>query len=166
MGNRCRPAAWDGLPVCPARRLPVPFSSGVNPDGTGRFGVNDAGLKLACALAEWCSVCGLSLDGHGPMVFLAIDHGADPARLLFTDPPAHEACAAASLGWCPFIAMERVPSRRRAPGAKPGWLWLAAAAYEMAPGRPPGVLFTFRPVPPVTVRRFAYHAGRLAEVTP
>lgn len=161
------PARIAALPKCPRRGLPVPFSSGLNGDGTGRFGTNDTALKLVCAIAGLCSVCAEPIGDGEPHVFLAADLNAgEAARLLFTDPPAHEDCAAASLSLCPYIASARVPSRHHPGAGKPGWLWLAAAGYELGPGQPPGVSFTFRPVPPLVVRRFSYTAaGTLAEVT-
>lgn len=166
------PAAVAALPVCSVRNLPVPVTSWRNPDtGAGLFGVNDPAAKLACALAGTCGICGFPLGN--PMVFLAADHGADPARLLFADPGMHPACAQASLGLCPYIQHERVPSRVSAranavPGAapvKPGWIWIASSGYQIEPGRRPGTI-VFRPGPERDVRRFRYVSGRLREALP
>lgn len=160
------------LPVCSVRDLPVPVTSWRNPDtGEGMFGVNDPAAKLTCALTGACGICG-SLLGN-PMVFLAADYGADPARLLFADPGMHPACARASLELCPYIQHERVPSRvatrantgtRTGPG-KPGWIWIASSGYQLAPGRRPGTI-VFRPGPERDVRRFRYVSGRLREASP
>ena len=157
------PEALKGLPVCPVRGLPIPVSSGRDPGtGAGRFGVNDPLAKLACGLSRTCGVCGLLLGAT--MVFLAVDYGADPARLVFSDPGMHEPCAAASMTLCPFIQRERVPHWAGAQPGKPGWVWLVTSSYDLVPGRG-SALAAFRPAPAGTIRRFGYVAGRLAEVT-
>jgi hypothetical protein len=149
-----RPAAIADLPVCPVRHLPVPYSSGRNPDGTGRFSVNDPDAKLACALAEWCGVCGRPLDG-GDMVFVAALADV-PVRPVFPDPPSHLACAGWSMTVCPAIT--------RGAGTVPGWLMWITTTYELIPGR--RALFDFRPGPATRLRQFTYDDdGRLREVT-
>lgn len=161
-GSGVWPAALADLPVCPVRRLPIPVSSGRDPvTGAGRFGVNDPMAKLMCGLSRACGVCGLPLGAI--IVFLAVDHGADPATLVFSDPGMHEPCAAASMDLCPFIQRERVPYRAGARPDKPGWLWLATPGYELAPGRG-GALVAFRPGPVSAIRRFRYVRGLLAEM--
>lgn len=156
------PAALAGLPVCPVRDLPIPVSSGRDPDtGAGQFGVNDLLIKLSCGLTRACGVCGRGLGAT--IVFLAVDHGADPATLVFSDPGMHEACAAASMALCPFIRHERVPRRAGAEPGKPGWLWVASSSYELVPGEPPALL-AFRPAPAIVIRRYRYADGRLAEI--
>jgi hypothetical protein len=157
------PEAVQGLPVCPVRDLPIPVSSGRDPDtGAGRFGVNDPGAKLACGLNRACGVCGLALGTT--IVFLAEDYGADPARLVFSDPGMHQPCAEASMVLCPFIQRERVPHRAGARPGKPGWLWVTSPSYELVPGRG-SALVAFRPGLVEAIRRFGYADGRLAEVT-
>jgi len=146
------------LEVCPVRGLPIPASSGRDDAGKGRFGVNDPLAKLACALGRRCGVCGQPLNG--PVVFLALDRGADPAGLNFGDPGMHESCAAASMVLCPYIAKARVPSRVRDEAAKPGWAWVAAAGYKVVPGP---ALVGFRPVAVLAIRRFTYGPTGLAE---
>jgi hypothetical protein len=152
------PACLAHLPVCPVRGLPIPASSGRDGAGAGRFGINDPLAKLACALGRRCGVCGLPLDG--PVVFLALDRGADPARLDFGDPGMHESCAAVSMMLCPYIAKARVPSRVRDEAGKPGWVWVAAAGYEVVPGP---ALVGFRPFGVLAIRRFTYGPTGLAE---
>ena len=162
------PACVAHLPVCPRRGLPIPATSGRDRDtGAGKFGVNDPDAKLLCALGELCGVCGYPFDGQ-PMIFLAADKrpAADPARLLFTDPANHPDCAEAAMILCPYIARPRVGHRVVPAEPKPGWLWVATRSYDLAPGRPPGVRFTFRPGPLSAVRRFRYDGGTLTEVTP
>jgi hypothetical protein len=150
--------ALAALPVCPVRRLPIPVSSGRDDDGAGRFGVNDPLAKLACALGRRCGVCGQPLDG--PVVFLALDRGADPACLNFGDPGMHESCALASMVLCPYIAKARVPSRIRDEAGKPGWVWVAATGYEVVPGP---ALVGFRPVGVLAIRQFTYGPTGLTE---
>jgi hypothetical protein len=156
------PEAVAGLPVCPVRGLPMPVSSGRDRGtGAGRFGVNDPVAKLACGLCRACGVCGRALTAM--IVFLAVDYGADPDRLVFSDPGMHEPCAEASMALCPFIQRERVPHRDGARTGKPGWLWVASPSYQLVPGRG-AALVAFRPGPVEAVRRFRYVGGRLAEV--
>jgi hypothetical protein len=157
----------DSLPVCPARGLPIPFSSGRDPHGAGLFGVNDPDAKLACAARRLCGVCGreiarLGAVAGGELVFLAA--GKVPARPVFTDPPMHNRCAEAALALCPFIARPRVPSRTH-PGAgpKPGWFMWVTTTYELVPGR--RSLVDFLPGPAVRIRVFAYQGDALEEVT-
>jgi hypothetical protein len=155
------------LPRCPVRGLPIPVSSGRD-TGTGaaRFGRNDPAAKLACALGELCGICGDPLAGE-PMVFFAVDTfppDVDPGRLLFPDPPNHAGCLADAMGLCPFITAQRMPRRARPADGKDGWLMLTCGGYELRPGRPPAVLFTFKPRRIETVRRFSYSAdGALTE---
>jgi hypothetical protein len=145
------------------RGLPIPVSSGRDPiTGAGRFGVNDPVAKLVCGLSRACGVCGLALCAT--IVFLAVDHGMDPARLAFSDPGMHEQCAEASMALCPFIQRERVPRRAGARAAKPGWLWVVSPSYELIPGRGAS-LVAFRPGQVEAIRRFGYSRGRLVEVT-
>jgi hypothetical protein len=148
------------LPVDPVLGLPIPVTSARDPaTGQGRFGVNDTAAKLMCAAAELCGVCGRLI--WGPMVFLAADPGQDPARVVFPDPPMHEACARWSMTACPAIS---TPNRKR-----PRWLRVGCDGYQVGPP-PPGAgarVFVFRPVPPLVVTRYAYDPdGVLAEVTP
>lgn len=153
MTGQAWPEAWADLPVCARFRLPVPASSGVDPDtGLGRFGVNDPVAKLMCAAGRLCGICARPLDDA--LVFLTHDRGWDPDRYLPTDPAVHPDCATAAMGACPYI-------RRRLAG-KPGWLWLETGSYTIEPG---GALFVFRPGKPLAaVRRFAYGPAGLAEV--
>jgi hypothetical protein len=148
------PACVARLPVCPVVGLPVPFSSGVDACGRGRFGRNDPLAKLTCGLARRCGICGEEFDG-ADMVFLVADRPmADP---VFTDPPSHEWCAEASLTLCPRIVNGRT-------AAAPAWQMWVTGSYELVPGR--RAVVDFKPGPPLRIRRFTYNrAGRLREVT-
>ena len=159
--------ALAGLPVCPVRLLPVPWVAGWHPDGSAAFTVNDTRRRAACGRHRLCGICGGALDN--PMWFLGQwRYGADPARLVFTDPGMHEAHALASMDACPYIARPRVPRRPPpcevnspdvpAPDGKPGWVLLTAGGYQMIdqPRRGGGVVQVFKPGPLIAVRYFAY----------
>lgn len=168
----------DDLPVCPVRRLPIPFATKINEDGSGQFNVNDTRRKLACGHHRLCGVGGGALPAE--VVLLGVDQGGPPGRLVFSDPSMCEDCATVSLGLCPYIARPRVPARPAPPWvvpnapdipddpSKPGWVWLLAAGSVMIgqPRRGGGVVAAFRPGPILAVRRFRYEGGGLAEVTP
>lgn len=171
------PAALAGLPVCPKRRLPIPYSTAREPDGTGRFEVNDTRRKIECGRGRLCGVCGKPLGWW--VVFLAEDHGTQLRRIVFTDAPLDQDCAEASLAVCPYIARPRVPRRDTDDAAAPtcfdpgapkrGWLMLVTHSYEMVrqPGRGGGLVIGFRPGSAVRIRRFGYGTdGTLTEVTP
>jgi hypothetical protein len=144
------PAALARLPVCPVRHLPIPYSSGRDESGAGRFGVNDCLAKMACGVLHLCGICGEPLAGD--LVFLTADPGVPLHQPVFPDPPNHEACADAALQWCPRIAR---------PGPR-GWLMWITGSYDLVPGRK--ALLDFRPGPAARIRRFAYDQdGRLAE---
>jgi hypothetical protein len=147
------PPGLAHLPVCPVRGLPIPYSSGRDPAGTGRFGVNDPAAKLACGLLRLCGVCGRPLGG-GEIVFLA-QAAQVPHRPVFTDPPMHEACAGAAMSLCPRIARPRAAGRP--------WLMWVTTAYELVPGRKAAA--DFRPGPFTRLRLFTYRPD-LTEVTP
>ena len=156
------PAALAGLPVCPRRGLPVPFSSGRDEDGTGRFGRNDPLAKLLCGIGRRCGVCGGPL-GDGEIVFLVLNRGVPLRQPVFPDPANHEPCAEAAMALCPYIARPKVPGRDGDP--KPGWLIWVTRSYELVPGR--NAAADFLPGPPVRIRRFRYAPdGVLTETAP
>jgi hypothetical protein len=163
-----------GLPLCPKRGLPVPYAAARYPDGTGEFTIVDTRRRAACARHRLCGIGGLALGGE--VAFLGeVPPGADPARLVFTDPAMHPECAAASLALCPYIARPRVPRRPAPPGAnepdvpdpaKAGWVLLTAAGYQMAgqPRRGGGTVDVFKPATLLTVRWLTYGLdGQLRE---
>jgi hypothetical protein len=156
------PDAVDALPRCPVWDLPVPFSSGTDPDtGAGKFGRNDLIAKMLCGLRGLCGVCGLAL-GDGEVVFITVDTGATWTTLpAFNDPPNHPACAEASMRLCPYIARPRHPGRDGAP--KPGWLMWVCRSFEFVPGQTS--LAVFAPGPITQVRRFTYDGADLTEVS-
>ena len=145
------------LPRCAVTGLPVPFSSGTNPEGAGQFGVNDPIGVMLCAARGLCGICGEPLGDDA--VFLVRDRRPmDLFALVFADPPNHETCAERAMRLCPRI-------RDQQPGVR-GWLLIIAEGC--APGPPPdgaNGLVGFRPGPVAAIRIFAYQGGRLAEVT-
>jgi hypothetical protein len=150
---------WAGLPVCAARGLPVPFSSGTDADGRGQYGVNDHLPTLLCAAKGLCGICGEPLEDDA--VFLVRDsRPMDLFALVFADPPNHEACAEQAMRMCPHIRDQGADAGRR------GWLLIIAGSYS--PGPPPegsSGLVGFVPGDVVQIRVFAYSGGTLAEVT-
>lgn len=102
------PARIAALPVCPKRKLPIPFITTIFEDGTGDFSrINPAQVELAVKL-RLCGVCGQHV-GHwiaflgGP--YSASDNGA------YTEPGLHEECAEWALKLCPYMLRQRVPYR-------------------------------------------------------
>ena len=145
------------LPVCPVRGLPIPFSSGTDPEtGAGQFGRNDPLAVMLCAARGLCGICGNPVGDN--VVFLVRDtRPMDLFALVFADPPNHEACAERAMRLCPRIR-----------GPRPGERgWLLIVADSCTPGPPPegaNGLVGFTPGTVMQIRVFAYgEAGRLAE---
>lgn len=175
------PAEVAGLPVCPHRRLPVPFAATRRPDGVAEFTVIDPVRVRACAAHRLCGVCGLAL-GYW-VAFFGGPASADPARGAYTDPPMHEGCVEAAIGLCPFISKPRVP--RRSPpvdiiaadpagfleggkGEGRGWVMVICRGYRVVtqPTRQGGVAEVFRPLQVARTRTFNYGPdGVLRELT-
>lgn len=102
------PAALQARPVCPRRKLPIPFINEIRPDGTGEFGIFDDRQIELCLARRLCAMCGdplgelVALIGDG--VSLACETG------YYIEPPVHERCGEIALaGLCPFISGELVP---------------------------------------------------------
>ena len=103
------PPAVAGLPVCPQRKLPIPYIAEIGADGIGHFTILDDARAWECLLGRLCAMCG---DPMGDEVALIGDvTSLDPGG-YFIEPPVHEHCAVAALGGlCPFLSLERVPFR-------------------------------------------------------
>ena len=146
------------LPRCAVTGLPVPFSSGVEPDGAGQFGRNDLLAVMLCAARNLCGVCGEPLGDDA--VFLVRDRRPfDLFALVFADPPNHEACAGRAMRLCPRI-------REQQSGVR-GWLVITAEGCTAGPA-PSGStgLVGFVPGWVRQIRVFAYDGDKLTEMTP
>ena len=172
------PAALAGLPVCPARRLPVPFSAEQDEHGRAVFTALDPARKDQIIRHRLCGVCGRPL-GYW-FVFLGDEISARPGG-IYVDPPMHENCALAAIEVCPYIRHERVPRRPLTPqdvmiappgsfeGPKRPWVMAVTRDFRMVPhqawGGGPSTL-VFRPSRIVRTRRFEYRESLIAEVAP
>lgn len=137
------------LARCARTGLPVPFSSGTDGDGAGRFGINDPLATMMCAAGRLCGTCGRAITGEA--TFLIPDWPLDLGEgLAFADPPNHEACADDAMSLCPHIARAQAATRSDGTPKPDGWMLLTVGFYAG---------------PPVRLRRLAYDAaGRLQEV--
>jgi len=184
------PEQIRALPICPRRKLPIPFSAArrTEPEHDGRvvgdFTITDHDRVGRCAAERLCGVCGLRL-GYW-IAFLGGPQSAESARGAYSDPPMHEECAEWALRLCPYIVSHRVPRRSdlidpagaavaRPPGEDPAhpeaWVIAVTRSYKTFQSfdratRTPILLF--RPQPASRLRRFEYRGERheLAEVTP
>jgi hypothetical protein len=187
--SQVNPGQWppevEHLPVCPHRKLPIPFIAEVGADGTGHFTILDGNRARECLKHRLCAMCGLPM---GAEIALLGDVASLEPGGFWIEPPVHERCAEiATGGLCPFMSRERVP--RRPPedgvaivGMGPDEL---AGVGRFIPKRPVVMAITesytigFAPThhggwtavyqagPIVRVRRYAWDAdGKLAEVQP
>lgn len=177
------------LPVCPKRKLPIPFINEIRPDGTGAFAILDEAKARLCLAGRLCAMCGLPMGWW--VAFLGDQASLKPGG-AFIEPPVHERCAeiAAVAGYpdgrgaCPFITGEGVPRRpleddvavlstpedlagvARTAAKRP---WYLAVVHDYsaawAPGHHGALVRVYRAGRPRRVRRFDYAGGRLAEVT-
>jgi hypothetical protein len=172
------PAALAGLPICPVRKLPVPFSAERGEGGRAVFTALDPEHKELIIRHRLCGVCGQPL-GYW-FVFLGDETSTEPGG-FYVDPPMHEDCAVAAIKVCPFIQQERVPRRPATPedvmiappgsfeGPKRPWVMAVIRDFKMVPQLAwggSGITLVFRPARIVRTRRFEYQDGRLTEVTP
>lgn len=177
------PAALEGLPLCPVRKLPVPFSAERDASGRAVFTALDPERQEEIIRDRLCGVCGREL-GYW-MAFLGDQASAVPGG-IYVDPPMHEDCALAAMEVCPFIQHERVPRRPAAEGdvtiAPPGtfevggangpkrpWVMAVTRDFKMVPQQAwggGGVTMVYQPGSIVRTRRFEYRQGRITEVTP
>ena len=112
-GGAVNPGQWppevEHLPVCPHRKLPIPFIAEVGADGTGHFTILDNDRALACLKHRLCAMCGLPM---GAEIALLGDVASLEPGGFWIEPPVHERCAEiAAGGLCPFVSRERVPRR-------------------------------------------------------
>ena len=106
-------------PVCPKRKLPIPYINEIAPDGTGLFTILDDDRAAECLKYRLCAMCGLPM---GQAALIGDEVSLTPGG-RFREPPVHERCGVVALvdgpagrGLCPFMAGERVPRRPPAEG--------------------------------------------------
>jgi hypothetical protein len=169
------PAGIAARPVCTKRKLPIPFVTRVNPDGTGDFARIDPVQTELCVKLRLCGVCGLFVRYWiaflgGP--YSSAENGA------YTEPGMHEECAEWALKLCPYLLRARTPYRgeKQEPvdsdvmtlyGEKErdGWVIQIARGYEvrsasLADG---GTTLLMRPTGVARRREFAYVDGKITE---
>lgn len=100
------PELMRDLPVCPVRKLPIPwFVSMV--DGKPEFRLAD-GRKLWQAIrGDQCWVCGKKLKNT--VVFVTGPTGA--INRITSEPPSHRECAEYSVKACPFLSRPKMVRR-------------------------------------------------------
>jgi hypothetical protein len=187
--SQVNPGQWppevEHLPVCPHRKLPIPFIAEVGANGTGHFTILDNDRARECLKHRLCAMCGLPMGAE--IAFLGDVASLEPDG-FWIEPPVHERCAEiAAGGLCPFMSRERVP--RRPP--EDGVAILGLGPDELADvgrtiaKRPSAMAITrtyttglvisqdghpvmvYQAGPIVRVRRYAWDAvGKLAEVLP
>ena len=189
MTSQVNPGQWpsevEHLPVCPHRRLPIPFIAEVGADGVGHFTILDNKRARDCLEHRLCAMCGLPM---GAEIALLGDVASLRPGGFWIEPPVYERCAEiAADGLCPFVSRERVP--RRSP--EDGVAIVGMGPDELAdvgrsiPKRPcvmaiaesytAGLtlshvgtpVMVYRAGPIIRVRRYTWDAdGKLAEVLP
>jgi hypothetical protein len=175
----------EHLPVCPHRRLPIPFIAEVGADGTGHFTILDDNRARECLKLRLCAMCGLPMGAEIALLGDAVS--LEPGG-FWIEPPVHERCAEiAAGGLCPFGSRERVPRRPPEDGvaivgmgpdeladvgrtiAKRPWVMAITRAYTtgLAISHDGHPVMVYQAGPIVRVRRYAWDAaGQLAEVLP
>ena len=62
MTSQVNPGQWppevEHLPVCPRRRLPIPFIAEVGAGGIGHFTILDSDRARECLEGRLCAMCG------------------------------------------------------------------------------------------------------------
>src|SRR6266508_2178233 len=139
-------------PTDPKRRLPVPYTQLVNPDGTANFAAIDGPKALRAAADRDCGLCGQRMGRW--VAFLGgprnVQHGG------YLDPPMHVSCGVDATRLCPHLARQKVP--RRPDGGDPA-IVTPPGFVEDKPtrtGRPAS------PGPPATALRAAARPTRAA----
>jgi hypothetical protein len=179
------PSEVEHLPVCPHRRLPIPFIAEVGADGVGHFTILDNERARDCFEHRLCAMCGLPM---GAEIALLGDVASLKPGGFWIEPPVHERCAEiAADGLCPFVSRERVPRRPPEDGvaivgmgpdeladvgraiAKRPCVMAITKSYGvgLAPSHAGTPVMVYLAGPIVRVRRYAWDAnGKLAEVQP
>jgi hypothetical protein len=183
--NEPWPEAVRHLPVCPRRKLPIPYIAEVGADGVGHFTVLDDAKAAECLAGRLCAMCSRPMGGEVALIgdVVSLDPGG-----YFIEPPVHESCGEVAFGGlCPFLARELVP--RRPPEdtmtivgggrheltdigrtiAKRPMIMAVVEAYApaWAVNDGSGLTLVYQAASrPVRVRRFTWQGGRATEVVP
>ena len=186
---RTDPAQWSErvrrLPVCPKRRLPIPYIAEIGPDGVGHFTILDAERARECLEHRLCAMCGDPMDWWIALVGDVVSLDRDG---FFIEPPVHPECAEDAIGGlCPFLSTEGVPRRPPEDGvalvgttredltavgrtvAKRSWLVAIVHDYgtKWIPSRQGSPVMVYRAGRVARTRTFDYdERGALAETTP
>jgi hypothetical protein len=189
MTSQVNPGQWppevEHLPVCPRRRLPIPFIAEVGTDGIGHFTILDNERARDCLEHRLCAMCGLPM---GAEIALLGDAASLEPGGFWIEPPVHERCAEiAAGGLCPFVSRERVPRRppedsvaiigmgpdeladvgRCIPKRPVVMAITESYAACLAPSHAGALVMVYQAGLMVRVRRYAWDAdGKLAEVLP
>jgi len=187
MTSQVNPDKWppevEHLPVCPHRRLPIPFIAEVGVGGIGHFTILDDNRARECLKHRLCAMCGLPMGAE--IALLGDVVSLEPGG-FWIEPPVHERCAEiAGSGLCPFVSRERVPRRPPEDGVaivgmgrdeladvgrsipKRPWVMAITESYTvgLALTHVGTAAMVYQAGPIVRVRRYAWDAdGKLAEV--
>ena len=189
MTSQVNPDQWppevEHLPVCPRRRLPIPFIAEVGADGIGHFTILDNDRARECLEGRLCAMCGQPMRAEVALLGDVVSLEPDG---FWIEPPVHERCAElAAAGLCPFVSRQRVPRRPPEAGVAivgtgpdelaavgrdiPKRPWIVAitrtytAALAISSGGTPVMVYRAGPIERVC--RYAWDAdGKLAEVLP
>ncbi|GAA4085280.1 hypothetical protein [Actinomadura miaoliensis] len=158
------PDTVEHLPICPRRRLPVPFVNAMTPDGAD-FTALDPRKVYEVAERRLCGVCGRPLDYW---IFL-LGGPSSATERAYVDPPMHEVCARHAMQLCPYVARQSMRRRKNplTPSTMPlGFVEKHPEAYVMYITRAykfkvtaRGLIFT--PAPAVRLERYEYVDGQL-----
>jgi hypothetical protein len=189
MTGQVNPDQWPPevkhLPVCPHRRLPIPFIAEVGTNGIGHFTILDNQRARDCLEHRLCAMCGLPM---GAEIALLGDVASLEPGGFWIEPPVHERCAEiAASGLCPFVSRERVPRRppeddvaivgmgpdeladvgRSIPKRPVVMAITKSYTARLAPSHVGALVMVYQAGPIVRVRRYAWGAvGQLTEVLP
>jgi hypothetical protein len=178
------PAEVAHLPVCPRRELPIPFIAERTAEGVANFTVLDRARAELCLAGRLCAMCSRRM---GEEIALVGDAVALEPGGFWIEPPVHERCGEiATGGLCPFLSLERLPRRVQddptlayvgtdaeeiaqvgRQKAKRPVVMAVTTAYQpalVASADGSAVMVYMAAAPVLRVRRFAWQAGRLAEV--
>lgn len=142
------PPQIKALPVCPVRKLPVPwFVAWV--DGKPDFRVADPRKVVLAVREKRCWVCGMGL-APGPHTFVSGPYCA--FNYTTAEPPCHHQCAVYAATACPFLTKPHMTRREEViPGTfmhggyadnhNPGVTALVVSSVLQVKAAPNGIIF-------------------------